>query len=236
MGWGQLLDMIFPRFCAGCGRDVGEEAVHLCWECLADTAYIQAPFCARCGDPVEGRVDEAFVCYNCAGQEPYFDCARSAARFRGVMQKILRDFKYHDALWLKQDLARFLETCTRSHYEPDDFDLVVAVPLYAARQRERGYNQSALLAQALARRLGKPYVAGCLARIKPTQTQTHLTARERATNVRGAFKAGRLSRLEGQGVLLVDDVMTTGATVNECARALKEGGANRVFVVTIARG
>jgi competence protein ComFC len=238
MAWAaSLLDLVYPRACSGCGGRVGPDFHHVCWDCLSQVLFVQPPYCALCGDPVEGRVDHQYTCFHCSSATPHFDRARSAARYRGVVQELLREFKYRDALWLKPDLVRLLESCAAAHYDVGtDVDAVTSVPLYPARQRERGYNQAEILAGALARRLRKPLLSRCLMRVRPTQTQTHLPLRDRATNVRGAFRARRTRRLENQRVLLVDDVMTTGATVNECARALKEAGAARVYVVTVARG
>jgi ComF family protein len=236
MAWASLLDILYPRTCAACGGPVGPDFHHVCWDCLSEVLYVRPPYCVLCGDPVEGRVDHAFTCFNCSSANPHFDRARSAARYHGVLQELLREFKYRDALWLRRDLTQLLESCATAHYDVGgDIDAVAFVPLYPARRRERGYNQAEVLAGALARRLRKPLLSHCLMRVRATRTQTNLTAWERATNVRGAFRARR-RRLEGRGILLVDDVMTTGATVNECARALKESGAARVYVVTVARG
>ncbi len=236
MNWRRLLDLLYPRSCVGCGGRVDPESGHLCWDCLSGLMFVQSPYCSLCGDPVDGRVDEAFVCFNCSSHPPHFDRARSAARYRGVLQEMLRQFKYRDGLWMREDLVRMLEACAAAHFKPEEIDVVACVPLYPARHRQRGYNQAELLAQSLARRLRKPLLKRGLARVRPTSTQTNLTARERATNVKGAFRAGRAKRLQGRRILLVDDVMTTGATVNECSRALKEAGASSVCVLTVARG
>ena len=231
-----LLDMLYPRTCAGCGKLAAPEPGHFCWDCQAKVVYVQSPYCSICGDPVEGRVDGSFVCYACSESTPFFDRARSAVRYRGVMQDVLQEFKYREGLWMRPDLVRILEACAATHYDMDEIDAVTFVPLYPARHRQRGYNQAEVLAGLLAKSIRKPLLKYCLARIKPTQTQTHLTARDRVTNVKGAFKTRWLSRLNGRRILLVDDVMTTGATVNECSRVLKAGGAARVVVVTVARG
>jgi ComF family protein len=231
-----FLDLFYPRLCAGCGGPVGAEPGHLCWDCLAGITYVKSPYCSLCGDPVEGRIDGEFICYNCTASRPHFDRARSAARYTGSLQNVMREFKYRKSLWVRRDLAGLLAACADAHYDPEQVDAVCFVPLYPAREREREYNQAGLLARALARRMGKPLLGRCLARIRPTPSQTNLTARARATNVAGAFRARWTRRLKGRRVLLVDDVMTTGATVSECARVLKEGGAVAVYVVTVARG
>ena len=236
MAWRTFLDMLYPRTCAGCGKLAAPEPGHFCWDCQSKILYVQSPYCSICGDPVEGRVDGSFVCYACSESAPFFDRARSAVRYRGVMQNILQEFKYREGLWMRPDLVRILEACVATHYDMGEIDAVTFVPLYPAKHRQRGYNQAEVLAGLLAKSIRKPLLKYCLVRLKPTQTQTHLTARDRVTNVKGAFKARWLSRLKGRRILLVDDVMTTGATVNECSRVLKAGGAAHVVVVTVARG
>ena len=236
MFWGALLDLIYPRICCVCERNIEQEPGHLCWDCSAGLPYITDPYCSICGDPVDGRVDETFVCYACAKNPPYFARARSAVRYRGAVQTLLRGFKYRSRLWAAHDLARLLRVCVETHYANETFDAVVPVPLYAMRRRERGFNQAQVLASLLARELRKPLADKAFVRVRPTPSQTRLTARERAFNVRGAFKIRRADPICNRKLLLVDDVMTTGATVNECARVLKNGGATDVFVVTVARG
>ena len=197
---------------------------------------VEPPFCDLCGDPVAGSVEHDFICYACSAERPAFDGARSAARYDGVVGEALRQLKYEKALWLAPDLAELLQHCLHAEYQEGDFDLVVPVPLYHVRQRERGYNQSAVLARELAARIHCRSAAGTLQRIRPTATQTNLTAPQRLSNVRNAFQSRRGKQLAGRRVLLVDDVMTTGATVNACSKALKEGGAASVHVLTVARG
>lgn len=234
--WKPLLDLLYPRACAGCGCALPVDAHHVCWDCRAALRPIAPPHCALCGNPVEGRVDHAYVCYHCTQMQPVFDRARSALHFEGVAAQVIHRFKYNQALWLEDDLVDLLEACTAVHYADRAFDAVVPVPLYHARQRARGYNQAAVLAAGLARRLRRPLWTRVVSRRRPTETQTHLTARDRLTNVKGAFQVRRSTRIPGRHLLLVDDVMTTGATTSACAQALKEAGAASVCVVTLARG
>jgi len=232
----RMLDIMFPRRCVGCGVSSPETFRHICWECWSDTARVEPPFCARCGDPVAGAVEHDFICYACSAEQPAFDAARSAARYAGVAGEALRKLKYEYALWLVPDLAEVLHLCLKAEYPDRTFDLVVPVPLHHIRRRERGFNQSGALARELARRLGVRIRSRALRRIRPTTTQTHLTAKGRLSNVKNAFQPAKGNRLQGRSVLLVDDIMTTGATVNACAKALKKGGAAAVHVVTVARG
>lgn len=209
---------------------------HLCWDCQAQLPFVHQPFCLHCGDPVDGRVDESFTCHWCDELQPAFDYARSSLRYRNSVQRMIQDFKYHAAHWLAPDLVRLMLAGLQTTPECESLDAVCCVPLHRVRQRARGYNQAALLAQGLARETNKPFLPNILLRNRQTDTQTHLTARERVANVQGAFTVRRPSAVQGRAVLLVDDVMTTGATVSECARMLKAAGATRVCVLTVARG
>jgi ComF family protein len=232
-----FLDLLFPRACVGCGRPPGTEFLHLCWDCVSGLAYIRGCFCRVCGDPAEGLVGDDWVCATCAETPPAFNLARSAARYRGVLREAVMMFKYDRAVWLAQDLALLLAGLARGAWlEGVVLDGVLAVPLHPRKERIRTYNQSGLLAAGLARALGKPLLGGSLVRTRDQGTQTHLTARDRTANVRGAFGVRKPDRVVGRRLLLVDDVMTTGATANACARALKNAGASAVYVATVARG
>ncbi len=231
-----FLDLLYPRRCVGCGVSSPETFRYICWDCWSGAARVEAPFCDLCGDPVAGAVDHGFICYSCSAEKPAFDGARSAARYDGVVGEALRQLKYEKALWFAPDMAELLHNCLEAEYSACTFDLLVPVPLHHVRRRERGYNQSAVLAYELGRRMDRPVSPGVLRRIRPTATQTNLTAKERLSNVSGAFQNKRAKRLTGRHILLVDDVMTTGATVNACAKALKKGGAASVHVITAARG
>jgi competence protein ComFC len=228
--------MLYPRRCVGCGASSPNTFRYICWECWSDSARVEAPFCNLCGDPVAGAIDHDFICYSCSAEKPAFDSARSAARYDGVVGESLRQLKYEQALWLAPDLATLLHNCIQAEYPDRSFDLLVPVPLHHVRRRGRGYNQAAILARELARIIGNKSHPGLLTRIRPTISQTNLTAKERLSNVTKAFQYKRGKQLAGQNVLLVDDVMTTGATVKACANALKKGGAASVHVITAARG
>jgi ComF family protein len=157
--------------------------------------------------------------------------------YRGLAQRAVRDFKYHGALWLQGEFAGWLEALWNTC--PEDVRLataIVPVPMHARRLRTRGYNQARLIAEGLSRRVGVPCRARWLKRVRATPTQTRLTARGRAENVRGCFAVGRWAPLKGARVVLVDDVMTTGATLGECAKTLKRAGAAWVAALTVARG
>lgn len=233
-------ELLFPRTCAACGRPMGEDSagLHLCWDCRGRIEYQGGRiFCDRCGRSFEGVLPMPFLCGACRARPPSYDAARSAAHFRDPVRTLLLDFKYHGATWLCTDLADLLEACVRTHFPEASFEAVCPVPLHPRRRRERGYNQAELLARALSRRLGVPCFPDALRRRRYTGTQTRLDAARRRANLRDAFAPNPVTGpwLEGRSLLLVDDVMTTGTTVGEAARALKAGGVRAVRVVTVAR-
>ena len=231
-----LLDMIYPRRCVGCNGVVDSGANLICWNCTTRIPFITLPFCFQCGDPVAGQVDSSYVCRHCSENIPSFDKARSVARYRGLLKDMLCEFKYAGALWMRRDLAAWLLTCLQSQFDTRSIDVVTCVPLHPVKQRDRGYNQAALLAKDVSSLIGKSFSSKMIRRIRHTPSQTNLTARQRRDNVLGAFACRVPDNLRLSRALLIDDVMTTGATVNECARVLKEAGVSRVEVVTVARG
>ncbi len=230
-----LLDLLYPRQCAHCGGEP-DAGPFLCWECLSDVHYVQAPFCESCGDPVPGHIDHQYRCVFCSRNPPHFDGARSAVRYQGAIGTGLRSIKYHGATWLLPDMSRLLSACVRTHYDLLPVEGVCYVPLHAVKERERGFNQAERLARALATERGWSVMRSALRRTKDHGSQTRLTAKQRAANVAGVFEVANNNAVKGKCLLLVDDVMTTGATVNECARILKQAGAASVYAVTVARG
>lgn len=233
--FGSALDLMFPRHCACCGGDVGDAARYVCWDCRSAIKLILAPFCAICGNPFEGAVAAGSICAFCLRRAPYYDQARSVARFAGVLRDLVHAFKYQGAIWLQDDLGLLLRGGYAVHYSASALDLITFVPLHHVRERERSYNQAGLLARILARQFGLEMWRG-LRRARATCSQTNLNSAQRAANVKNIFEVTDVKVLQGRRVLLVDDVMTTGATVNECARMLKQSGAKAVFVLTVGRG
>lgn len=234
--WRTLVNLVYPRNCYVCGKEGPQTTGFLCWDCLSNTQMLDPPFCAICGDPVAGAVTHNYICHWCAQTRPHFERARSAFRYDGAIRQMLQELKYHQHVWLARDLAGLLAHCVESEFGTHNLDLICAVPLHPSRRRARGFNQSVLLAKEMASLLGKPFNASVLRRVMPTPTQTNLTAAQREANMRNAFEPGFSADLMDKRILLVDDVMTTGATTNACAGALIRGGAFCVHVATVARG
>lgn len=233
----RLLDAVYPRVCPVCGAKSDRPGRNICWKCFSSLPLyaVDAPRCVRCGKVPEGAVEKDFLCDVCRKSPPAFDLARTAMPFRSCARDVIHTLKYKSGLWLREDLADILEGCARAHYDIASIDLVMPVPLNQEKFRKRNYNQSALLAESLARRLALPYMPSVISRTRFTSTQTHLSVAGRKKNVKGAFELGNPEFVRGRTVLVIDDVMTTGATLGEVASVLKAAGAWRVWALAVAR-
>jgi ComF family protein len=228
------LSLFYPPHCAVCRAETGT-GVHLCFECAKRARRIEAPFCRKCSQPFEGAIDGGFTCSNCGDREHHFECAVSCYLSRDVVRDFIHRFKYDRHYYLRHQLADWLASTLgdeRIRARPADY--LVPVPLHSARFREREFNQAEVLAQLLALRAGIPLL-DCLERTRYTTTQTRLDRQERMENLRGAFRVRKTAHVQGRHLILVDDVLTTGSTVDECARILREARAASVRVVTVAR-
>ena len=229
-----LVSLFYPPLCAVCSVSVGFED-YLCPSCAAKAPRIKPPFCSKCSEPFDGAITEAFSCANCAHRILHFEAAVCAYRSRGVVRSLLHQFKYGHQIHLRHPVADWLAaTLDDPRLRDRRFDLVVPVPLHPARKRERGFNQAELLAELLSARAGLT-LKNALERIRYTTTQTAFDRAERMENLHNAFRLRKKLDVRGLRVLLIDDVLTTGSTLSECARVLKAGGALSVHAATAAR-
>ena len=229
-----LISLFYPPACAVCATPVAFEE-YLCAACAAKAPRIKPPFCATCSEPFEGAITETFSCANCAHRLLHFEAAVAAFRSRGVVRKIIHEFKYTHQMHLRHPVADWLiATLDDPRLNGRRFDFVVPVPLHPARKRERGFNQAELLAEIFSARAGLK-MRTALERIRYTTTQTAFDRAERMENLRDAFRLRKKADVRGLRVLLIDDVITTGSTLSECARVLKAGGAISVHAATAAR-
>lgn len=221
-----VLDVLFPSRCVGCGT----YGSFLCLSCQAELTRARPPRCPTCWQPQR----RSAPCGRCQQEKPAFQGARSLYLYEGAAREAVRALKYNYLSALAQPMAQLMARYVEEE-EDIEADLVVAVPLYGRRRRLRGYNQSALLARELSRLCGLSLTERGLARRRNTPPQARsVDAEARKRNVADAFIADR-RRVEGRRVLLIDDVMTTGATLDACARALREAGAASVWALTFAR-
>jgi ComF family protein len=236
-----LASLVLPAPCRICTRilDTGSPIpfCHACMEALTQT--LPEPLCARCGRPIVSTAVAEGVslpqCHLCRNQVYNFDFARSFGAYSPRMARAILLLKYGNVAPLGAWFARRLAGIVESQPQGFAVDAVVPVPLDRGRLRERGYNQAELIARPLARLLGIPFRSYLLVRTRPRPNQLRLTRRERWETVRGAYATHKMAQVDKLRVLLVDDVFTTGATLDACSRALKGAGAARVVGLTVAR-
>jgi ComF family protein len=233
------LSFLYPEVCQICSQEPATPGNGFVGtNCRKNVAIIAPPFCERCGLAFEGDLTTSFACANCREEEYAFTYARSAVPARGTVLEIIHRYKYQRALWFEPYLGELFGQAAAPVLLLEHWDMIVPVPLHPLKQAEREFNQAEALARQLAAHVGVPVVNHCLKRVKPTETQTSLTRAQRAANVRNAFAFNpRASELVvGKRVIVVDDVFTTGATTNACAKVLRDHGAEAVCVWTLARG
>jgi ComF family protein len=241
-GMGEALaSLVFPAPCRICTRilDTGSliPFCHACIEALTQT--LVEPLCSQCGRPiVSAAVADGIsrpLCHVCRSGVYAFDYARSFSAYTSRMSRAIMLLKYGNVVPLGVWFARRLAGLVERQAQEFAADVVVPVPLHLGRLRERGYNQAELIAKPLARLLGIPFRSYLLVRTRPRPNQLRLTRRERWETVRGAYATHKMAQVDKLRVILVDDVFTTGATLDACSRALKGAGAARVAGLTVAR-
>lgn len=230
-----LIDLLFPPLCMAC-RTLVRNPGSLCSKCWQEIQFLDGPMCDCCGLPFELDPGSVSLCAACLARPPAFDKARAIMRYDAKSRRPILALKHADRLDLAPTFARWLERSGRSLLA--ESDLILPVPLHPLRLWTRRYNQSAEVARALGRLSGKPIHCAALTRSRHTPSQGAMpSAKARRRNMQGAFQVAvrHKSAIAGRNALLVDDVLTTGATVNACARALKRAGAAKVFVLVLAR-
>jgi ComF family protein len=237
-----LVDWLYPPRCRACaGRIHGRDAEYFCSVCRSQVQIVAHPLCPICGRPFPDASGDDHTCGPCLTREPQYTRARAWACYpreeseEHPLRQVVQRFKYGCKVSLGKPLGRLLALGCRDFIQGSHFDLILPVPLHPKRLRWRGFNQSALLARQVSRAYGVPMDPFVLLRTKETLPQTQLSEEERRRNVRGAFELNPQRSVDGKKILLVDDVYTSGATVNECSRMLNRADAEEVTVLTLAR-
>ena len=234
-----FLALFYPEVCQMCREQRATFAQsYICETCRTGKTgikWVEPPFCECCGLPFPGDITVTFECFNCRDQEVHFRTARSAAQFSGVVKEAIHRYKYNHASWFEPFLADLLITAAKPSLASADWDFIVPIPLHWRKMRQRTFNQSTRIAQHLSRATGIPMNTRLLKRVLPTSTQTRLTRAERAANVKRAFAFHGTEPLTNARIVLIDDVLTTGATASACAKLLRQNGAHAVDVWTVAR-
>jgi len=231
------LGFFYPEICQLCETEHATLPNGLvCARCWSQVRFIRPPFCERCGLPFAGELTTTFECTNCREMELHFTSARSAVIAKTAVLEIIHRYKYQSALWFEPFLADLLIREAKPVLSEQKWDFLVPVPLHSVKQREREFNQAERLTTCLSKATNIPLNTTLLRRVTPTLTQTRLSKQQRAENMRGAFSLRQKVRLDGARIVVVDDVFTTGATTNACAKILRAAGAAEVSVWTVARG
>ncbi|MDD5115669.1 MAG: ComF family protein [Candidatus Omnitrophica bacterium] len=232
-----IRDLIYPNFCPGCKNKISPAGKQdlICGDCWEKIERNLPPFCVYCGRRLEKRGAAVNICARCLRNEFHFDRAFSPCSYTGIIKKLIHEFKYSGRDYLGEPLGRLMNDFIRDYRLPIEYmDFIVPVPLHKSRLREREFNQAQLLSEEIAGEFDKEVLTGILVRNRQTRTQTELSPEERRRNVKSSFSVRDKKAVKGANILLVDDVLTTGATSSEAARVLKDSGAGIIFVMTLA--
>lgn len=225
-----LINAFFPHLCYGCRNKIPQG--YLCDECFEKIEFLHPPLCKLCAKPINDNV--TLLCKDCRGSDPGYQRIISAVFYREPLVNLIHQFKYKhcDYLgpWLAQLLIAYL---TKSGETLAWTDLITYVPLHKENLKIRGYNQSRILAKELSKHFQIPLVDDIIIEIKTKQAQASIKRENRKDNVSGIFKAG--NNIFGKNIILIDDIFTTGSTLSECAKVLKEAGAKKITVITLAK-
>jgi len=233
----ELADIVYPKVCLACRSKIVDGSIDglICAQCWARIKKTVPPFCVACGRHLEKISVNKNICVPCLKMRLHFDRAYSPCSYEGVIQKLIQEFKYKGKRRLGLPLSKLMVQFIKEYKLPMDIiDYVIPVPLHNTRLREREFNQAETLCRHICLEFSKSTPPGILQRIRNTRTQTELEPGERQENVSGSFSVARSGIVKGKHILLVDDVLTTGATCSEAARALKNSGAGIVFALTLA--
>ncbi|MGI4790497.1 MAG: double zinc ribbon domain-containing protein [Janthinobacterium lividum] len=228
-----FLTLLYPPRCLVC-KTLGESG--LCADCAAQITPMAAPLCPVCGQTMLADADG---CLHCRRRLPAFARARALGAYDGVLRHAIHHFKYRDKPQMAVPLGRLLVAYARDHAAELNglrFDALLPVPMHSIRQRQRGYNQSERLARVLGGEIGLPLLTNVLIRARPTRPQVGLTGDDRRTNLRDAFEVKQPLLVAGKTLLLIDDVVTSGSSLHECALVLRAAGANAVYALALAAG
>lgn len=233
-----VTDILYPDTCISCKKNIKAKASIdnlLCVECWAKVKRNLPPFCYSCGRHLDSYNLTKNICLSCTKNKLYFDRAFSPCVYEGVVKDLIHQFKYKNKDYLAPLLSKLMIEFIKEYDLPIDvIDFLIPVPLSATKMREREFNQARVLSEQISREFNKAVVSDNLLRVRNTRSQTELEDNERFLNVKGSFSLARIEDMKGKSLLLVDDVLTTGATASEAASVLKNAGANIVFVLTLA--
>ncbi len=230
-----IIDFVFPPACPYCDKTIDSHNL-FCQECFKKISFIERSICHWCGKPLfleDISQTEKMLCPDCMNKRPVYDLARAVFIYDNFSKISILKFKYADKMEYSYQFVNLMQRAGRDLF--DKTDLIIPVPMHWKRRLRRYYNQADVLGKLLAKRVHIPYSSKILFRSRYTSPQENKSFNERKHNVKDAFCVRKNTLIKGKNILLIDDVFTTGATVNNCAKALKKAGAKAVYVLTIAK-
>ncbi len=231
-----LNSILFPIESCVCGKYSKEAVCNKCW---SEVILITTLACKKCSKPYYNQYLHSekieLICEECAEIPLYFERSISYGIYQDVMIKIIYEYKFNNKVYISKFLGKKLSTLIKNEDDYKNIEIIISVPMYKNKERRRGYNQSYLLAKEIAKDLKLKLIKNILIKIKDTEPQSKKPMRERRQNIRGSFFVKDPMKIKGKEILLIDDVFTTGSTVNECSRILRQAGAKKIYVATIAR-
>ena len=236
-----LLNFVFPLDCKICEKPIREsKGYSICEDCFKTIELIERPYCVKCGKPLiptdAFKQNREVLCLDCKIKKYSFEFSRSMGVYDKVLKKCIHLFKYYGEKKLAKPLGKLMVDCLLKNNEFENkFDLIIPVPLHKNDLKKRGFNQSVLLGKVVGNYFSIPVGESTLVKKKLTPFQINLSKKERGKNILGAFSVEKPEEIKGKNILILDDVFTTGATVEECAKELMKARAKNIFVLTLAR-
>lgn len=231
----ELINTFLPKCCVLCKKRLGsDESKHLCKTCWNKFQPIEGLFCQKCGKSLPDGGKYCYSCRRLSASSTHFEYIRAAGVYAGTLREAIHKFKYQGKDFLAVSLGEFIVTQSQDKYPWSEIDFVVPVPLHRIDQIRRGYNQAQILAEVVAKELGKSLSVGNLTRNRKTKKQTELSREKRLTNLVDAFKILNPTIFKSKNIILIDDVCTTGSTIEECSKEMRRAGAKKVWGLVLA--
>jgi ComF family protein len=231
-----IINLLYPALCRACFKKTNKIDSNICDNCAKKIKERFPPFCVKCGRQLKGDYELITICQDCKKDEPYFDRAWSACYYEGILKDLIHDFKYRKITSLSTDFTALIINFMKKYNIGKDCQIILSIPMHPNRLFGREINHSDILAKALGKSLGIVYSGNTLRKIKDTSLQSKLKRQERIKNLYSSFSLKDDMIIRNKNIMLVDDLFTTGSTVNECSRLLKNSGARYIEVITLARG
>lgn len=233
---GTIINLVYPALCRVCSKKIDKLGHNICLDCLKKIKERLPPFCVKCGRQLKGDPELMLTCPDCKKDTLYFDRAWSVCYYDDPLKGLIHDFKYKKITSLSSDFTALIINFMKKYAIGRDCQMILSIPMHPNRLSKREFNHSDILAKGVSKKLGVSHSGNTLKKIKDTHLQSKLKRDFRIKNLHSSFSLKDSSAVRDKNILLVDDLFTTGSTVNECSRLLKNSGARYIEVITLARG